>query len=573
MEKENKTLAPFIVLLLITSSFLPAQNPTFEWANHIGGTGIDLVNHITTDVEGNVIVTGVFMGTVDFDPSAVTFTLTSNGETDIFITKLDAQGNLLWAKQIGGASYDYPGNIAVDAKGNVLVGGSFLGTVDLNPGAGEQTVTSLGQGAFLLKLDTNGNFMWAKYWGGNNSSASNYLSTITLDSSNNIILSGSFTGTNDLNPGTGTFTVTANNDGDAYISKLDTNGDFLWAMAFGVSSDGYAGLRSLALDASGNIVATGFFSGTIANYNLQNGGLFYIKLDASGNLIWAKQTDGPSDRRINSMKLDEAGNVYMVGRFGGTQDFDPGPDIFNLTCSSGYSDIFILKLNASGNFVWAKGFGGSASLPGDSGNSIVLDNNGYLYVTGSYVGSGDFNPGTEKFILPAVGRIDMFILKLDTDGNFVYANSFGATPDGYSGETVGNSLIADASGNIFCTGSFQNTTDFNPGSGVFNLVSKGNNDVFILKLSQTATVGITQNTFTENIQIYPNPTTGNFFIKFETVQKDLSVRIMSISGQTIENRTFQNTDFVQLNLEQPNGIYLVELENGKGEKTVKRLIK
>jgi hypothetical protein len=105
------------------------------------------------------------------------------------------------------------------------------------------------------------------------------------------------------------------------------------------------------------------------------------------------------------------------------------------------------------------------------------------------------------------------------------------------------------------------------------LVSKGNNDVFILKLSQTATVGITQNTFTENIQIYPNPTTGNFFIKFETVQKDLSVRIMSISGQTIENRTFQNTDFVQLNLEQPNGIYLVELENGKGEKTVKRLIK
>ncbi|GAB1453312.1 hypothetical protein MASR2M47_33680 [Draconibacterium sp.] len=572
MKTKNTILALIVNLFCVTSS-LQAQQLKLEWAKQMSGSSSESGTAMAMDSSGNIYTIGSFYQTVDFDPSAVTFTLTSNGASDIFITKLDAQGNFLWAKQIGGADYDYPGNIAVDAFGNVLVGGTFRGTVDLNPGAGEQTVISLGQGAFLLKLDTNGNFMWAKYWGGNNSSASNYLSTITLDSSNNIILSGSFTGTNDLNPGTGTFTVTANNDGDAYISKLDTNGDFLWAMAFGVSSDGYAGLRSLALDASGNIVATGFFSGTIANYNLQNGGLFYIKLDASGNLIWAKQTDGPSDRRINSMKLDEAGNVYMVGRFGGTQDFDPGPDIFNLTCSSGYSDIFILKLNASGNFVWAKGFGGSASLPGDSGNSIVLDNNGYLYVTGSYVGSGDFNPGTEKFILPAVGRIDMFILKLDTDGNFVYANSFGATPDGYSGETVGNSLIADASGNIFCTGSFQNATDFNPGSGVFNLVSKGNNDVFILKLSQTATVGITQNTFTENIQIYPNPTTGNFFIKFETVQKDLSVRIMSISGQTIETRTFQNTDFVELKLEQPNGFYLVELRNEKGNKTGFRLIK
>ena len=97
MEKENKTLATFIVLLLITSS-LPAQTPTFEWANHIGGTGIDHVNHITTDVEGNVIVTGVFMDTVDFDPGSGVTNLvsTATGFGDVFIQKLDAKGNLLW---------------------------------------------------------------------------------------------------------------------------------------------------------------------------------------------------------------------------------------------------------------------------------------------------------------------------------------------------------------------------------------------------------------------------------------------------------------------------------------------
>ena len=572
--KTKLLLSTLFASFLLTSN-LSAQNPTFEWAKQMGGTSSATGTAMAMDSSGSIYIIGNFYQTVDFDPSAGTFNLTSNGESDIFITKLDAQGNFLWAKQIGGTSIDYPGNIAVDANGNVLVGGSFRGTVDLNPGAGEQTVTEPGQEAFLLKLNSDGDFMWAKHWGGNSNSTTNNIHSIAFDSSGNIIIGGSFEGTNDLNPGAGTFNVTPIGSGDAYILKLDASGGFLWAKAFGgdliYSRDA---VTTLAVDGSDNIVASGNFYGTYTPFDLQGSGSFYIKLDASGNLIWSKQTSAASGEvNTRSLKLDKQGNAYIVGRFGGTRDFDPGVGVFNLTCSSGYYDIFILKLDASGNFVWAKGFGGSASLGGDSGNSIVLDNQGYLYTTGTYVGQGDFDPGDGKFILPAVGRIDMFILKLDTDGNFVYANSFGATPDGYSGETVGNSLIADASGNIFCTGSFQNTTDFNPGSGVFNLVSNGRDDIFILKLSYTATVGIPQNTFTENIQVYPNPTTGNFAIKFETIQNDLSIRIISISGQTIETKTFQNTDFVQLKLEQPNGIYIVDVLNEKRKRAEFRLIK
>jgi hypothetical protein len=185
------------------------------------------------------------------------------------------------------------------------------------------------------------------------------------------------------------------------------------------------------------------------------------------------------------------------------------------------------------------------------------------------VGSGDFNPGVGELILTPVGFVDMFISKFDTAGNFVYARTFGSSPNGF---TNGQSLIADASGNVFCTGYFQNTTDFNPGSGEFNLVSKGGEDIFILKLSQT-TVGITQNTFTENIQVYPNPTSGNFAIQFETIQKDLSVRLMSISGQIVETRTFKNTDFVQLKLNQLAGMYLVEMINEEGNKSIIQIIK
>lgn len=263
----------------------------------------------------------------------------------------------------------------------------------------------------------------------------------------------------------------------------------------------------------------------------------------------------------------------MVGIFGGTRDFDPGPEVYNVSSSSGYYDIFVLKLDPAGNFVWAKGFGGGASLGADNGRSIALDNQGYLYTTGTYVGAGDFDPGTGEFILTPIGLVDMFISKMDTDGNFVYAHTFGSITENYTnGYTGGYSILTDNSGNIYCTGYFQNTTDFDPGSGVFNLVAEGGEDSFILKLSQT-TVEIAESAFKENIQVYPNPTTGNFVIKFETLQKRLSVQIMSISGQVIETRTFQNTDFIQMKLDQPNGIYVIEVQNEKGSPSVFQLIR
>jgi hypothetical protein len=272
---------------------LSAQQPIFEWAKQIGGSSSANGTAIAMDASGNVYTIGSFYQTVDFDPSVVAFTLTSNGESDIFITKLDAQGNFLWAKQIGGTNHDEPGNISVDANGNVLVGGSFRGTVNLNPGVGELTVTKPGKVAFLLKLNPDGDFMWAKHWGGSNSSAANTINSIALDSSGNIIIGGSFEGTNDLNPGTETFNVTPSGRGDAYISKLNSNGEFLWAVSFGANNSNNADkVNSHAVDGSGNIVVSGPFFGTVAPFNLQDGGNFYIKLDASGNLIWSKQTDG-----------------------------------------------------------------------------------------------------------------------------------------------------------------------------------------------------------------------------------------------------------------------------------------
>jgi hypothetical protein len=114
--------------------------------------------------------------------------------------------------------------------------------------------------------------------------------------------------------------------------------------------------------------------------------------------------------------LDSAGNVYTTGFFLGTVDFDPGAGTFNLT-SAGSGDLFVSKLDASGNLVWARSMGGAASS--DEGYGIVVDGAGNVYTTGSFSGTGDFDPGAGTANLTSAGSFDVFVQKLDASGNFV----------------------------------------------------------------------------------------------------------------------------------------------------------
>lgn len=558
------------VILLAMSLMVGTLNAqSLEWAKQITGASNIGGKDMVLDGSGNIYTMGTFRYTADFDPSSNTYNLTSNGEADIFITKFDSQGMFLWAKQIGAQAYDdEPANIAVDANGYLVIAGSFRGTVDLDPGAGVMNVSTQGKEAFLVKLDTNGDLVWAKHWGGNTSGDENHIYSMALDNSNNILIGGGFKGSSDLDPNSGTFNATALFLEDAYISKLDTNGALLWAKNFGgdaVGSRDY--VNSIAVDASGNIVASGPFYGSIANYNLMNGHNFYIKLDVSGNLIWSKQTSSSSNSiYTNSLKIDASGNAYILGRFVGTCDFDPGNGVFNITSSAGLFDIFILKLTADGDFDWASRIGGDTAL--DEGHSIEVDNQGYVYATGYYRGAADFDPSIEEYILNPVGFLDMFLLKLDTSGNFVYANTFGSTTDG---TTIGKSIFSDDTGNVYITGSFQNTTDFDPSSSVFNLVSQGFDDVFVLKLDG-AILGITDTELVA-IALYPNPSTGNFSINFGKTYEYVTVEISNMLGQVISSEKYASAKIIEQKITASAGIYFVRVSIAKEGSQTLRIIK
>jgi len=327
-------------------------------------------------------------------------------------------------------------------------------------------------------------FSWAKQFGGY-STAFSVPRNILVDASGNVYTSGYFNDTVDFDPGSGVFNLVSAGDIDAFISKVDASGNFVWAKRFGSTSDD--GSLGMALDASGNIYTSGAFSGTVdfdpnsGTLNLTATGrldIFISKLDPSGNFIWAKQIGGNSDEIAFAITTDASGSVYATGYFEDLTDFDPGTGSFALT-AGGFEDIFVVKLNSTGEFMWAKQFEGGNANTG-IGNSIAVDAQKNVYTTGNFSDQVDFNPGSGTSIFTTGGDLDIFVSKLDSSGNYAWAKQIGGTKDD---DAI--SLALDQAGNVHTTGYFIGKVDFNPGSGVANLTSVSSSDIFISKLDKS----------------------------------------------------------------------------------------
>ena len=429
-------------------AFLPATlenyggvlDGEFVWAKRMGGSNQDGGWGVDLDVEGNVYTTGYFNGIVDFDPGAGTFNLTSNGQNDIFISKLDNNGNFVWAKQIGGTGFELGWDISVDGSGNVYVVGYFGGTVDFDPGNGSFELTSAGNDdIFVVKLNTNGNFIWAKHMGG---SEMDGAESIAIDSTGNIYITGYFFSTADFDPGSDTLFLTSTNGSDAFVSKLDNNGNLIWVEQLGGNNSaiGHSGIVSK----DNNVYVTGVIGSNA----------FVFKLDNNGTPIFLKQMQGPGSEGAG-ITVDELGNIYTTGYFNGTVDFDPNNGTFNLT-NTGTPDIFISKLNNMGNFVWAKQMGGGTNF--SIGYQLTLDESNNLY------GVGQFDN-------------DIFITKFNSTGEMLEFVVIGGNDS-----DSGFDLVIDNTNNVYYTGWFGSTTDFDPGAGTFSLTSVGSGDIFVSKL-------------------------------------------------------------------------------------------
>ena len=521
-------LSAIIAACLIAIS--PETYAQAGFAEAMGGTDSDEGTGIAVDASGNVYTTGSFEGTADFDPGVNTFDLISAGGVDIFVSKLDASGNLVWAKALGGTGADQAFGIAVDDSGNVYTAGSFEGTADFDPGVDVFDLTSAGgRDIFVSKLDPSGNLLWAIAMG---DVGGDEASGIAVDDSGNVYTTGSFEGTVDFDPGTGVLDLTSAGGLDVFVSKLDASGIFVWARAMG--GTGVDQASGIALDASGNVHTTGSFEGTadfnpganVFNLTGVSGNLFVSKLDSSGNFLWAKAMGGTGSDQALDIALDASGNVHTVGYFQDTADFDPGAGIFNLETMGG-RDAFISKLDALGNFLWAMALGGAGS---DEGSGIAVDASGNVYTTGSFEGMADFDPSLGTLDLTSAGLLDIFVSKLDSSGTLVWARAMGGT-----GSDKASVIAADSSDKIYTAGSFEGVADFDPGADLLNLTSAGLTDIFVSKLSRAGSLALLGDANQDGLV---NSTDSLWMIQFEFgLREGLTNETSDLSGDGFINST------------------------------------
>jgi len=422
------------------------------WARTWGQQDRTLSYAVSADGTGNIYVAGSFYGTVDFDPEGGD-PHTAN-VSDVFLSKFDSSGDFDWARTWGGSAYDSGRAVAADGSGNVYVTGKFAGTVDFDPEGGDPHTSNGHYEVFLSKFDSWGNFEWARTWGGSYDDSG---SGVAADSSGNVYVTGLFWSTTDFDPGGGDPHST-NGMSDVFLSKFDSSGNFEWGRTWG-GPEWDVGC-GVAADGSGNVYVAGSFCDTV-DFDPEGGGdphtsngsedAFLSKFDSSGDFEWARTWGGSKIDRGLGVAADAIGNLYVAGRFTGTVDFDPGGG--EPHTSNGDEDVFLSKFDSSGDFEWARTWAGPNS---DSHLGTAADGSGYVYVAGQFMGTVDFDPdGGDPHT--SNGWEDVFLTKFDSSGNFEWARTWGG-PDWDHGYGV----ATDGFGSIYSTGWFLGTVDFAP---------------------------------------------------------------------------------------------------------------
>jgi|688.fasta_scaffold15468_5 autotransporter-associated beta strand protein len=401
--------------------------------------------------------------------------------------RLESRRVLTFAFPLGSTGIDYCKDVAVDPAGNVIAAGYFSGTVDFDPGPGVANRSAVGvSDNFLAKYDSQGNHLWSFRTGG---AAADLPHSVVVDTAGNIYTAGYFTGMNvDFDPGVGQALRNSNGARDAYVAKYSADGAYQWCVTFGNTAAGNATndeAYDLRVDSAGNVYVIGSFEGTInvgGSPLVSAGGrdAFLAAYGPSGSYRWSKAFGGSGEDNGYAVAVDSAGNVYAAGGF--TANVAVGGA--SLT-NRGGTDIFLAKYDSSGNHLWSQSMGGTTSADMVRPGGLEIDSQNRVYLCGSYGGLADFNPSpTAVNNLTSTGSGNWFLARYEASGAYVWAIGVGGT--GTSGPDGAHRMAIDPSGDVFVTGFFTDqNVDFDPGPGTALLSSRGTGagttDVFVAR--------------------------------------------------------------------------------------------
>ncbi len=363
------------------------SNGALLWARQAGGAGTDVATDVVIDNSGNAIVSGSFSQTSSFGGT----NLTSAGSTDAFVWKINPAGATQWARGLGGTGLDEATGVAVTAAGDVVATGAFTGTVDFDPGAGIQNQNSLGStDAFVLRLTSAGNFSWVRRTGG---TAADRGERVDITPAGDITTTGSFNGTVDFNPGTGTNNLTSSGNADGFVQQLTATGNYRWAQAFGNTATSDRG-NDVTSDALNNVLVTG----------VSNGDVFVRSISPTGTTNWTRNIGGVSTDVGEAITVAADGTILVAGSFRSTVNFGGGD-----RTSLGGADAFVLSLTPQGTYAAVSTFGGAQD---EAAFTVLGKNADSTLVAGTFRGTTAFDVGSTTVSLTSNGGSDIFLAKL-----------------------------------------------------------------------------------------------------------------------------------------------------------------
>lgn len=462
-----------------------AQALTYDWAGGFIGAGNQYVTNQVVDADGSIYIQGTAAGAMDLDPGPAVVPFNTVG-TDIFLVKLNADGVFQWGYGQSGSGTEYSDVLEQLANGDLLQVFRFNGTMDMDPGAGVQMETSAGEYDMgVRRISPTGDLIWAKRIGG---IGTEEPKSLCETAEGDLVLVGGFTNHTVLDPA-GVLGMHAEPGAsgmtqDMFMVKLDATGNYLWSVsAGGLQHDCYTRVANLP---NGNLLVSGLVEYAPADvdpgpgvYTVDPGdgkhGVL-LEFDGSGAVVNIREISSSDRTEITNILVDPTGQVFVLGEFQGDVSFGAGTPTL-----TGSYHAFLAKYGADGSFLWAKPFAATSHRSG----AMSFDPQGNVLCGGWYTGTFDADPGPGIAPLVSAGGMDAFLLKVDADGNYRWAYSFGST----SGDQV-RGIHVDADGALTLTGTFTGTVDMDPGPAVHEMVGQDGMEGCVMRYHEAPCAGL-----------------------------------------------------------------------------------
>ena len=466
----------FCVLFYCIASAANAQNYRL-WATYYGGSGLDAGYNLTTDIAGNVYLTGQTESVSGIATAGAHQLTSGGGGTDAYLVKFDGAGNRLWATYYGGSGSDYGFGVKVDGAGNVYMTGYTSSTDSIASPGSYQTTMNGTTDAFIVKFNASGVRLWGSYYGG---VFFDQGMNIAFDATNNVYLAGyTVSTTNIASPGA--YQTTYGGGGsDAFLAKFSSSGAFQWGTYLGGVNE--EGNMDIASDTSGNVVLAGYTaspSGISTPGSFQNtygGGqdAYIAKFNGSGNLLWSTYYGGVNLEYGFGIAVGPGNVIYLGG-----QTFSPtgiaSGGFQNTPGGGGLADAFLVKFDSNGNRIWGTYYGGSGT---EEGNDVAVNSYGDVFLAGDAysLNIGNCIATNYGFQTSLIGSENYFLAAFLPSGQRVSSTYYGRVHEEEGHVTV-NSF-----GDIYMAGYTPTTTGVTSG-GFQNTYGGGLYDALLVKFA------------------------------------------------------------------------------------------